>query len=144
MGLLEKVVVQSWRIEYEHTFAVVDFGKKNNYDIILGRPFMRQLKMVQDWGYDYIYLRHMETTTRINLKDHSFRDVMRTLVEDFESATQRSLEGFTWKSKPQAIWMCGAFDCGSLVRQDGIIERAIEDPFYMPEPFPEEMLEPFE
>ena len=78
---------------------------------------MRQLKMVQDWGYDYIYLRHIETTTRINLKDHSYCDVMmRTPVEDFESATQRSSEGFTWKSKPQAIWMCGASDCESLVR----------------------------
>ena len=65
---------------------------------------MRQLKMVQDWGYDYIYLRNMETTTKINLKDHSYCDVMRTPIEDFESATQRSLEGFTWKSKPQAIW----------------------------------------
>ena len=84
MGLLEKAIVQSCGIEYEHTFAIVDFGKKNNYDIILGRPFMSQLKMVQDWGYDYIYLRHMETTTRINLKDHSYRDVMRTRVEDFE------------------------------------------------------------
>ena len=42
LGLLEKVVVQSCGIEYEHTFAVVDFVKKNNFDIILGRPFMRQ------------------------------------------------------------------------------------------------------
>ena len=40
MGLLEKLVVTSCGIEYEHTFAIVDFGKKNNYDIILGRPFM--------------------------------------------------------------------------------------------------------
>lgn len=33
---------------------------------------MRQLKMVQDWGYDYIYLRHMETTTRANVRDHNW------------------------------------------------------------------------
>ena len=45
IGLLEKVVVSSCWIEYKHTFAVVDFGKKPNYVIILGRPFMRQLKM---------------------------------------------------------------------------------------------------
>ena len=56
MGLLEKVVVSSCNIEYEHTLAVVDLGTKPNYEIVLGRPFMRQLKMIQDWGYNYIYL----------------------------------------------------------------------------------------
>ena len=56
--LLEKVVVTSCGVEYEHTFAVVDFGKSLNYEIILGRLFMRQLKMIQDWGFNYIYLRH--------------------------------------------------------------------------------------
>ncbi|MCO5560551.1 hypothetical protein L7F22_014166 [Adiantum nelumboides] len=44
IGLLEKTIVTSCGIEYEHTFAVVDFGRKPNYEIILGRPFMRQLK----------------------------------------------------------------------------------------------------
>ena len=48
IGLLEKLVASSCRIEYEHTFAVVDFGKKPNYKIILGCPFMCQLKMIQD------------------------------------------------------------------------------------------------
>ena len=56
MGLLEKVVVSLCNIKYEQTFAVVDFGTKPNYEIILGRPFMRQLKMMQDWGYNYLYL----------------------------------------------------------------------------------------
>ena len=57
IGLLEKIIVTSCGIEYEHTFAVKDFGKKPNYKIILGCPFMRQLKMIQDWDYNYIYLR---------------------------------------------------------------------------------------
>ena len=48
IGLLEKVIVTSCGIEYKHTFTVVDFGKKPNYEIILGRPFMRQLKIFQD------------------------------------------------------------------------------------------------
>ena len=55
IGLLEKIIVTSCGIEYEHTFAVVDFGKKPNYEIILGCPFMRQLKMIQDWDYNYVY-----------------------------------------------------------------------------------------
>ena len=74
-SLLEKVVVTSCGVEYEHTFAVVDFGKDPNYNIILGRPFMRQLKMIQDWGFNYIYLRQQEAITRVNLKDHSYKDV---------------------------------------------------------------------
>ena len=39
IGLLEKVIVTSCGIEYEHTFAMVDFEKKPNYEIILGCPF---------------------------------------------------------------------------------------------------------
>ena len=57
LGLLEKVVVTSCRIKYEHTFVVVDFDQDPNYDVILGRPFMCQLKMIQDWGLNYTYLR---------------------------------------------------------------------------------------
>ena len=46
LGLLEKVVVTSCGIKYEHTFAVVDFSKEPNYEIILGRPLMHQMKMI--------------------------------------------------------------------------------------------------
>ena len=48
IGLLEKVIVTSYGVEYEHTFAIVDFGKNTNYEVILGRPFMRQFRMIQD------------------------------------------------------------------------------------------------
>ena len=41
IGLLEKIIATSCGIEYKRTFAVVDFGKKPNYEIILGHPFMR-------------------------------------------------------------------------------------------------------
>ena len=41
IGLLENVNVQSYGIEYTHTFAIVDFGKNANYEVILGCPFMR-------------------------------------------------------------------------------------------------------
>ncbi len=36
LGVLEEIIVTSCGIEYEHNFAVVDFGKKPNYEIILG------------------------------------------------------------------------------------------------------------
>ena len=51
MGLLENVLVKC--IEFEHTFDVVDFGQERNYKVILGRTFMRQFLMIQDWGYNY-------------------------------------------------------------------------------------------
>ena len=41
IGLLENVAVKSCGIEYTHTFAIVDFGNNANYEVILGRPFMR-------------------------------------------------------------------------------------------------------
>ena len=46
IGLLENITVTSCGIEYEHTFAIVDFGRNTNYEVILGRPFMRQFQMV--------------------------------------------------------------------------------------------------
>ena len=48
IGLLKRALVTTYGIEYEHTFVVVDFGQNPNYDVILGRLFMRQLKMIQD------------------------------------------------------------------------------------------------
>ena len=57
MGMLENICVESCGIEYEHTFAIVNFGKDTNYEVILGRPFMRQFRMIHDWGYNYLYLR---------------------------------------------------------------------------------------
>lgn len=40
IGMLEKVIVTSCRIEYEHNFVVVDFGSKPSFEVILGRLFM--------------------------------------------------------------------------------------------------------
>ena len=118
LGLLEKVVVTSCGVEYEHTFAVVDFGKDPNYNIILGRPFMRQLKMIQDWGFNYIYLRQQEAITRVNLKDHSYRDVAWTPVEDFESATTDIKSTIpSWANAQTHLWMCGASDTDSLLKE---------------------------
>ena len=87
MGMLKKVTMTSCGIKYEHTFAIVDFGTDPNYEVILGRPFMWQLMEIQDWGYNYLYLRHDGVTTRVNLSTHEYRDVTKLPVADFESAT---------------------------------------------------------
>ena len=75
LGMLEHVTLTSYGIAFMHTFAIVDFGKDPNYEVILGRPFMRQMLVVQDWGYNYLYLRHDGVTTRVNLSTHKFKDV---------------------------------------------------------------------
>ena len=81
LGLLEHVIVKSCGIEYEHTFVVVDFGQDPSYEVILGRPFMRQLMVIQDWAFNYLYFRHDTVITRVNLKDHSYQDVTKIPVE---------------------------------------------------------------
>ena len=73
-------------------FAIVDFGKNANYEVILGRPFMRQFKMIEDWGYDYLYLWHETAIMQINLKNHSHRDVTYTLMEEFDSTSLKDLD----------------------------------------------------
>ena len=57
IGLLEDTSISICGIEITHTFAVVDFGPETNYEIILERPFMRQMLVVQYWGYNHLYLR---------------------------------------------------------------------------------------
>ena len=107
MGLLENVLVKSCGIEFEHTFAVVDFGQETNYEVILGRPFMRQFLMIQDWGYNYLYLRHEGVITRVNLKTHSYRDVTHSPVDEFDSGSSNE-SGRTLSEGRADLWVCGA------------------------------------
>src|SRR5271156_2854577 len=107
MGLLENVIVKSCGVEYEHTFAIVDFGKNPNYEVILGRPFMRQFRMIQDWGYDYLYLRHELVITRVNLKTHAYRDVTKSPIDEFDSGSSQDTKA-TMSEGREDLWMCGA------------------------------------
>ena len=40
--------------------------------------------------------------------------------------------------------MCGAYDCGSLTREEGKGNSDFEDSDYIPQPFPEQLMEPLE
>ena len=104
VGLLENIIVTSCGIEYEHTFAIVDFGQNTSYEVILGRPFMRQFQMVQDWGYNYLYLRHETAITRVNLKNHTHRDVTHMPMEEFDSASSENSDS---SDEPQHAKTCG-------------------------------------
>ena len=104
---------------------------------------MRQLKMIQDWGFNYIYLRQQEAITRVNLKDHSYRDVAWTPVEDFESTTTDIKSTIpSWANTQTHLWMCGASDTDSLLKEQCALSRDAPDEAYVPEPFPEDDFEP--
>ena len=80
LGILEGISITTCGIKLIHTFVVVDFGRKTAYDIILGRPFMRQIKMIQDWGNNHLYLRHANVITRVSTVDQSYKDVQETPI----------------------------------------------------------------
>src|SRR5271156_2648216 len=139
MGLLENVIVKSCGVEYEHTFAIVNFGKNPNYEVILGRPFMRQFRMIQDWGYNYLYLRHESVITRVNLRNHSYRDVTRSPVDEFDSASSEPTRKTPSEGR-EDLWMCGA----SCTDQPVKCNRSVTDEIYIPQPFPEHLIDPLE
>ena len=142
IGVLENVTVKLCGIEYVHTFAIVDFGSGANYEVILGRPFMRQFKMIQDWGYNYLYLRQESAITRVNLKNHSYRDVTYSPVEEFDSASSE-VSHSTLSYANAKLWICDA--SRRSVQTDGSAWcRDVMDEAYLPIPFPEETLEPVE
>ena len=85
--------------------------------------------MIQDWGFNYIYLGEQEAITRINLADHSYRDVARTPIEYFESAT---LSEKSWVHSNSQLWMCGALnDKNEQKHKEPSVNEA-----YILEPFP--------
>lgn len=48
VGLLEALEVRSCVMKYADIFATVNCGRDVDYRETLGRPFMRQLKMIED------------------------------------------------------------------------------------------------
>ena len=50
LDMLENILVESCGVKYVHSFAIVDFGQDPSYEVILGRPFMHPLQVIQDWG----------------------------------------------------------------------------------------------
>ena len=92
--------------------------------------------MIQDWGYNYLYLRQPNATTRIDLKDHSFRDVQNTPVRDFETSTMEDMTP-SWLENGKLLWLCGLDKNGSERKSEA------DSDGYIVEPFPEHKIEPF-
>lgn len=99
------------------------------------------MEVIQDWGSDYLYLRHDGVTTRFNLFDHTYRDVVRNPVDDFESFSS----GF---SPPEAgssgylenAWMFQDPIDKALAKNRYLTDKAFLEEDYMPHPFPDHLL----
>lgn len=101
---------------------------------------MRQFKKVQDWGYDYLYLRHEIAITRVNLKNHSHRDVTYTPMEEFDSASSENSDSADEK---EDLWVCGASQ-KSVITDGSEWCKYVMDDAYVSIPFKEEKLGPVE
>ena len=74
--------------------------------------------MIQDWGSNFIYLRQQKAITRVNLIDHSYRDVARTPVDDFESTSAEDDSSVpSWVNSRIHTWLCGASNNESLNKE---------------------------
>ena len=72
--------------------------------------------MIEDWGYDYIYLQQQRAITQENLKNHSYKHAAMKLINDFELATLEAEKGASWHHSSTQLWMFGASACGSLLK----------------------------
>ena len=71
--------------------------------------------MIQDWGFNNIYLQQKEAITRIHVKDHSYHDLAKIHVKDFDLATTKGKSTIpSWANVHTQLWMCGALVCGRL------------------------------
>ena len=84
---------------------------------------------IQDWGYNYLYLRHDGVTTRVNLSTHEFRDVAKLPVADFESATtSRDNEGTSLGYEGEDnFWLFEAEAMSNTVYQATLTDEQIEE-----------------
>ena len=98
--------------------------------------------MVQDWGYNYLYLRNELAITQVNLKNHSHRDVTRMPMEEFDSASSEQLDSSN-EDQRENLWMCGASKA-SMVTDKSEWCRDLMDKAYVPIPYPEKKFEPVE
>ena len=97
--------------------------------------------MIQDWGYNYLYLCHEGVITRVNLRNHAYRDVTHSPVEEFDSASSESTNQVFGKGKE--LWMCIP-SCVDMKPKDVVHDRVMTDEAYVPVPFPKHQIEPQE
>ena len=96
---------------------------------------MQQLRVIQDWGYNYLYLCQERVTTSVDLRNHSYKDVMGTPVQDMVTTLGQENSIPSWLVHADPLGLDGV---GSSKESS----QGEENP-YIPEPFPEYELEPY-
>ena len=82
--------------------------------------------MTQDWGSNQIYLKGKHEAIRIDTIDHSYFDVAKIPLVDYDTQTSRNSKLLAWKQAKAQFWMCGALVCNSGSNDDGDSETEDE------------------
>ena len=81
---------------------------------------------IQDWGYNYLYLRHDGVTTRVNLSTHEYRDVAKLPVAGFELATTSQKGSSVGDEVEDSFWLFEAEAMSQNVHQATLTNEQIE------------------
>ena len=92
--------------------------------------------MIQDWGYNYIYLCQSSATSKIGLRDHLYKDVLNTLFKGTISTIGQEELVPSLLVHKEPLWLCGMDEEEEGLEVLGSIE-------YILEPFLECELEPY-
>ena len=84
--------------------------------------------MIQDWGYNYIYLRHPNATTRVDLRNHSYKDVVNTQMRDMVSTIAHEDPMPLWLVNGHPLWLSEAINA-SGEESDAISSNYISKSF---------------
>lgn len=80
---------------------------------------------------------------KVNLHDHSYRDVTTKPIGKFESTsyglTQQVLDD---DMSDERTWMCQLFNRASIKNQMEQVDRLIKEDVHIPNPFPKDKLDP--
>ena len=98
-----------------------------------------------DWGFDYLYLHHDDVTTRVNLVDYTYRDVITTPVDDFDSFSSGLTPNFADSSGYlENAWIFQSPTEEILAEDRLLTDKALMEKDYVPSPFPEHLMDDHE
>ena len=96
---------------------------------------MRQMLVVQDWGYNRLYLRHKNAIVWVNLDDHTYRDVTKSPIEDVDTTLYGiSQELSSTETQEEGAWLCEIYEHASMQENIKMMENLELDEAYMPQP----------
>ena len=103
---------------------------------------MRQMLVVQDWGYNCLYLRHKNAIVRVNLDDHTYRDVTKSPIEDADTTSyELNKELSSTETQEEGAWLCEIYEHASMQENVKLVEDLERDEAYMPQQISNDKIE---